>query len=218
VREWPILRSHRAPSRWLGLALVAFVLCAGVGLQRLWVSALLTRYRRLATAVAIALVALVVVDLHLESRRWQRIAVADAPLSREHRPPLRYATPATGARVELVEFAPNRLVYSVETPHPELVPLPFQWQQRDEWMIEGFVARKHRDRMAVLVPAGRHQIAMRFRPRLLCAGIAVSAAALCALAASFALPRRARERLLDALGGPEVLARDASSGRGSGTG
>jgi hypothetical protein len=49
---------------------------------------------------------------------------------------------------------------------------------------------------------------MRFRPRLLCAGIAVSAVSLCALAASFALPRRARERLLDALGGPEALARD----------
>jgi hypothetical protein len=208
VREWPILRSQRAPSRWLALALVAFVLCAGVGLQRLWVSAALARHRRLAMAAAIALLAMVGADLHLEGRRWQRIALADAPLSREHRPPLRYATPASGARVELVEFTPNRLVYSVETAQPELVPLPFEWQQRDEWRIEGFAARKHRDRMAVSVPAGRHQIAMRFRPRLLCAGIAVSAVSLCALAASFALPRRARERLLDALGGPEALARD----------
>jgi hypothetical protein len=218
VREWPILRSQRAPSRWLALALVAFILCAGVGLQRLWVSAALRRHGRLAMAAAIAVVAIVVVDLHLESRRWQRIAVADAPLSREHRPPLRYSTPVGGTQVELLEFTPNRLVYSIETPRSQLVTLPFQWQQRDEWTLGGFVARKHRDRMAVSVPAGRHEIEMRFRPRLLGAGIAVSAVTLCAVAASFALPRRSRERLLDALGGPEVLARDAGTGRLPGTG
>jgi hypothetical protein len=208
VREWPILRSQRAPSRWLGLAIVAFVLYAGVGLQRLWESTALARHRRLAMAAAAALVALILVDLHLESRRWQRVALADAPLSREHRPPRRYATPAGGAPVELLEFTPNRLVYSVETPRPELVPLPFSWEQRDEWRVEGFAARKHGDRIAVAVPAGRHEIAMSFRPRLLGAGIAVSALCLCALAASFGLPRGARERLLDALGGPEALARD----------
>ena len=218
VREWPILRSQRAPSRWLALALFAITLCAGVGLQRLWVSAALTRHRRLAMAAALALVAIVAVDLHLESRHWQRIALADAPLSREHRPPLRYSTPVGGTQVELLEFAPNRLVYSIETPRSQLVTLPFQWQQRDEWTIGGFVARKHRDRMAVSVPAGRHEIEMRFRPRLLGAGIAVSAVTLCAVAASFTLPRRSRQRLLDALGGPEVLARDASTGRLPGTG
>ena len=64
-------------------------------------------------AAAIALVAIVVVDLHLESRDWQRIALADAPLSREHRPPLRYTTPVGGTQVELLEFTPNRLVYSI---------------------------------------------------------------------------------------------------------
>jgi len=155
---------------------------------------------------------------HLESRGWRRIAVADAPLSREHRPPLTYTTPVRGTQVELRKFTPNRLVYSVRTPRPQLIPLPFQWQQHDEWTLEGFVARKHRDRMAVSVPAGWHEIEMRFRPRLLGAGIAVSAVTLCAVAASFALPRRSRQRLLDALGGPEVLARDASTGRLPGTG
>ena len=168
-------------------------------------------------AAAIALVAIVVVDLHVESRHWQRIALADAPLSREHRPPLSYTTPVGGTEVELLEFTPNRLVYFIETPRPQLVTLPFQWQQRDEWTLGGgFVARKHRDRMAVLVPAGRHEIEMRFRPRLLGAGIAVSAVTLCAVVASFALPRRSRERLLDVFDGPEVLARDARTGGGVG--
>ena len=94
VQDWPILRSHRAPSRWLALALFAFILCAGVGLQRLWVSAALTRHRRLAMAVMIALVAVIAVDLQVESRGWQRIAVADTPLWREHRPPVTYTTRA----------------------------------------------------------------------------------------------------------------------------
>jgi hypothetical protein len=218
VREWPVLRSQRAPSRWLALALFAFTLCAGVGLQRLWVSAALTRHRRLATGAAIALLAIVVVDLQAESRGWQRIALADAPLSREHRPPLTYGTTVRGTQVELREFTPNHLVYSVRTPRPQLIPLPFQWQQHDEWILEGFVARKHRDRMAVWVPAGQHEIEMRFRPRLLGAGIAVSAVALCVVAASFALPRRFRTRLLDALGGPQALARDANTGSRPGTG
>jgi hypothetical protein len=209
VREWPILRSHRAPSRWLGLALIAFVLCAGVGLQRLWAAPALARRRRLATAVATCVLAAVVVDLYVESRPWQRVALADAPLSREHRPPLRYGTPVAGTEVVLLEFTPNRLVYSIQTPRRQLVTLPFEWKQQGDWTLGGgFVARKHRDRMAVSVPAGRHEIEMRFRPRLLGAGIAVSAVTLLALAASFALPRRSRERLLDAFGGPAVPARD----------
>ena len=166
VQEWPILRSQRAPSRWLALALFAFILCAGVGLQRLWVSAALTRHRRLAMAVMIALVAVIAVDLQVESRGWQRIALADAPLSREHRPPVTYTTRPRGARVELLKFAPNRLVYSVRASRPQLVALPFYWEQHDEWAIEGFTAEEHRGRLAVRVPAGRHELEMRFRPRL----------------------------------------------------
>jgi hypothetical protein len=50
------------------------------------------------------------------------------------------------------------------------------------------------------------------RRGLLGAGIAVSAVALCAVAAAFALPRRSRKRLLDVLGGPEVLARHTDPG------
>ncbi len=208
VQDWPILRSHRAPSRWLGLALFAFILCAGVGLQRLWVSAALTRHRRLATGAAIALVAIIAADLQVESRGWQRIAVADTPFWREHRPPVTYTTRVGGARVELLKFTPNRLVYSIRAPRPQLVPLPFKWQQHEEWTLEGFTAQQDRGTLAVRVPAGRHEVAMRFRPRLLGEGIAVSAATLCALVASFALPRRSRERLLDARGGPQVLARE----------
>jgi hypothetical protein len=218
VQDWPILRSQRNPSRWLGLALVGFILPAGVGLQRLWVSALLTRHRRLATAGAIALLAIVVTDLYLESRRWQRIALADAPLSRDHRPPALYTTKVRGTRVELLEFAPNRLVYSIRAPLPQKVPLPFRWDQRDEWTLKGFTAVRHRDRMAVRVPAGRHEIEMRFRPRLLGAGIALSAVAVCLVIASFALPRGSRRRLLDALGGPEALARGVGTGTRPGAG
>jgi hypothetical protein len=174
---------------------------------------LLTRHRRLAMTAAIVLVAVVVVDLNVESRRWQQIALADAPLSRKHRPPVLYTTPVKGTRVKLVEFAPNHLVYSVRAPRSQLVPLPFRWDQRDEWKLEGFPVRRHRDRIAVQVPAGRHEIEMRFRPRLLGAGIALSALAVCLVVASFALPRRSRQRLLDALGGTEVLARGVGAGR-----
>jgi hypothetical protein len=209
VGEWPILSSQTAPSRFLGSALFAFILCAGVGLQRLWVSAALMRHRRLATGVVIALVAMVVVDLHVESRRWQRLAVADTPFRRDHRPPVTYTTPVPGTRIELRKFAPNHLVYSVRTPRPQLIPLPFKSHQHDEWTLVGFTAQEHNGQLAVRLPAGQHEIAMRFRPPLLGVGIAVSAVSLCAVVASFALPRRSRDRLLDVMGGPPVVTRDA---------
>jgi hypothetical protein len=176
------------------------------------------RHRRLATGAAVLLVALVVVDLQWESRAWQRIALAEAPLSREHRPPASYTTPVADTQVDLVEFGPNHLSYRVRTPRGQLVVLPFRWDLHDQWELEGFAAHKHRDRMAVWVPAGEHEIAMRFRPRHLGAGIALSTAALCALAASFAVPLRLRKRLLDALGGPEAFADEAGSVGRTGSG
>ncbi len=148
---------------------------------------------------------------------WQRIALADAPLSREHRPPLSYDTPVGGTEVELLEFTPNRLVYSIETPRPQLVTLPFQWQQRDEWTLGGAswpgntgTAWRSRCRRA----GTRSRCA--FGPACWARESRSARVTLCAVVASFALPRRSRERLLDVLGGPEVLARDASTDGGVG--
>ena len=63
------------------------------------------RSRRLAVAVCLGLALLVAVDLHVESRAWQRAALGPPIAERDHRPlPLAFGSPA-GARVELVEFS-----------------------------------------------------------------------------------------------------------------
>ena len=151
LRELPVWRTQRAPSRFLELALFAFCVVAALGLGRLFERAAL-RSRRLAVAVCLGLVLLVAVDLHVESRAWQRAALGPPIAEREHRPlPLAFGSPV-GARVELVEFRPNRLVYRARSPAPAQIAFPLRWgKARVEWELEGGLASNRFGRLAVEV-------------------------------------------------------------------
>ncbi len=189
LRDLPVWRSQRGPSRLLFLALFSFAVVGGVGLARLWGWAR-PRWPRGAPALAALLALLVAADLFAESLAWQRAAVGEPIASLAHRPlPLVVVPPRVG-RAELHDFAPNRLVYRVEAERPTRVVLPVRFGKRSaEWRVDGLVAISHGDRLAVEVPPGRREIAMTFRPPYLRAGAVVSAATLLLLAGQ-ALRRR----------------------------
>ena len=107
LEDLPVWRSQRAPSRFLFLALFAFLVVAAPGGERLRARAQAQRRRALAVFVW-GLALLVSADLWVESRAWQRAATGPAIATADHRPrPL--VVQAPGARAELREFAPNRL-------------------------------------------------------------------------------------------------------------
>jgi hypothetical protein len=178
LRELPVWRTQRAPSRFLEVALFAFCVVAALGLGRLFEQAA-RRSRRLALAGGLALALLVAVDLHVESRAWQRAAQGAPIPERDHRPqPLAFGSPAR-ARVELVGFSPNRLVYRVRAHAPAQVTFPLRWgRSRVEWQVEGGVASNRFGRLGVEVPAGESRVVLRYRPAFARTGLIVFASTL----------------------------------------
>jgi hypothetical protein len=187
LRELPLLRSQRSPSRFLVLALFAFGVVAALGLGRLWEAAA-RRRPRAAVAFGFAAALLLGADLQRESRVWQREALGPAIAPREHRPtPFAFAS-EQGAQLELIEFHPNRLVYRVSTPAAARVIFPVRWgKSRAEWTAAGWfpIRDEEEGNLAVEVPAGERTLELRYRPALSGWGLAAFALTLCALAASF---------------------------------
>ena len=182
LRDLPVMRSQRGPSRFLFLALFSFSVVGGVGLARLWGWAQ-PRWPRGAAAVAGLLALLLAADLFAESLPWQRAALGEPIASLAHRPlPLVVGAPQRG-RAELQAFAPNRLVYRVEAERPTRVVLPLRFGKRSaEWQVDGLLPVSDGERLAVDVPAGEREVVLRFRPPYLRAGAAVSVATLLLLA------------------------------------
>ncbi len=187
LRELPVWRTQRAPSRFLELALFAFSVAAALGLGRLYELAL-GRSRPLAVAAALALALVVGIDLHVESRAWQQAALGPPILERDHRPqPVVFGSPS-GTRVELVEFNPNRLVYLVRSRAPAQIAFPVRWgKSRAEWQVTGGLASNRSGRLAVAVPAGESRVELRYQPRFWRAGLAVFAATLLVFCAQLAI-------------------------------
>jgi hypothetical protein len=178
----PVLRSQRAPSRFLVLALFALVWAAAPGLERLRARA--ASRRPAATAwLAWALVVLVGADLWLAARPWQQAALGPPLASRDHRPqPLALASGA--ARARLLQFAPNRLVYRVEADAPARVVLPLRFGRRfAEWEAGPFRPQAAGEWLALEVPAGEHEVALAYRPPGFVPGLALSALSLLCLPA-----------------------------------
>jgi hypothetical protein len=117
---------------------------------------------------------LVSADLWVESRAWQRAATGPAIARADHRPrPLVVQVP--GVRAELREFAPNRLRYGVEASRAAQVVLPLRFGRRGaEWEAGDWRALEHEGRVAFEVPAGEHEILLRYRPPGLWAGAGLS--------------------------------------------
>jgi hypothetical protein len=193
LRELPVLRTQRSPSRFLVLALFAFGVVAALGLGRLWEAAA-RRSRRAAVAFGFAAALALGVDLQLQSRVWQREALGPAIAPREHRPTPMVFSSEQGARLELVEFRPNRLVYQVSTPAGARVVFPVRWGKSSaEWSVGDWfpIHDEEEGNLAIEVPAGERRIELRYRPAMLWPGIAVFVLTLAALVASF-VGRRAR--------------------------
>jgi hypothetical protein len=192
VQDLPIWRTQRSPSRFLFPALFCLAVAAGPGLERLWQAARARFGRGAAVAGGLLLLA-VAGDLFRASLPWQRAAVGEPIAPRDHRPhPLVVRGPGA-ALARLAEFAPNRLVYAVEAERAARVALPLRFGPRGaEWDAAPFAPVEQDGKVAIEVPAGAHQVALRYRPPLLRAGLGASAAT-AALLLGAAL-RRARAR------------------------
>jgi hypothetical protein len=180
----PVWRTQRSPSRFLFLALFALTIAAGPGLQRLYAAAR-SRWPRAAPLIAAGVLSIIACDLFVQALAWQASAAGPPVAQRDHRPhPVSFAS--RDVRAELTEFAPNRLVYRVASARPAELVLPLRHRPgAPEWRLEGGLPiRSHDGRLAVRLPAGERELVLRYRPPLLGVGLAVSAVAWAALAAT----------------------------------
>lgn len=176
LRDLPVWRTQRSPSRFLFLALFCLCIAAGPGLGRLWRD-LRGRFGGAATLAGCLVLGVVASDLFTQSLAWQQAAVGEAIASRDHRPrPLVVRLPG-GGEARLARFAPNELVYEVRAPEPARVELPLRFgRQGAEWDARPFLPASRDGKVAFDVPAGAHEITLRYRPPLLREGLAVTAA------------------------------------------
>jgi hypothetical protein len=202
MSDLPVWRTQRSPSRFLFIASFAFLVVGGVGLQRIhrWAR---PRAPRVVVVLILALAALTFFDLRFESRRWQEAVLGTEFVSRTHHPEWLKRPDESRAAATLHEFAPNRLVYRVVAKEDTRVALPVRYakgaRQRQsrgedlgvaEWRVEGFPPAAENGKLAIDVTAGEHEVAIRYRPRWLRAGMLTSAGSLLALCA---LVRRNRK-------------------------
>jgi hypothetical protein len=188
LADLPVWRSQRGPSRFLVLALFAGWMAAALGLERLRAVASV-RFGRVATIAAWTLALALALDLWLESRAWQRAGVGAPIASRDHRPQPE-AIRLGGARIELREFAPNRLVYRVESERTRRLVFPVRFGRRGaEWDAGDYRPLDQNGKLALELAAGERDVVLSYRPPGLVPGAAVSGAAFLA-AAAWALRRR----------------------------
>jgi hypothetical protein len=136
------------------------------------------------------LLAAVAGDLFSASLAWQRAAVGEPIASVDHRPrPLVIHVPEA-AVARLSRFGPNQLAYQVAALRPTRVVLPLRFGARQaEWEAHPFAPSSHAGKVAIEVPAGEHEVSLRYRPPWLREGLGVSAAT-CALLLVLGLHRR----------------------------
>jgi hypothetical protein len=172
----PVLRSQRSPSRFLFLALFAFLVAGGLGLER-GLCALREWSPQAARVLPLLLAFVVAGDLFLQSLPWQRAAVGPAIQSVDHRPrPFRIEQRGEGARAELRGFSPNRLVYHVTASSPTRLVLPFRYGPwGPEWRVDGATAAEQGGRLALELTPGERDVALRYRPAGLWLGTAITA-------------------------------------------
>lgn len=172
IKDLPVWSSQRCPSRFLIVALTAFLIAAGIGLQTLWASAQLHWPRVRLLPLARITLMVILANLYLAARPWEEGNVGAPFPEHDHR----FGAPLPGA-VAPKEFHPNRLVYEVDTSQPMRVVLPLpDPDKRLEWRPLGFDADARDGMLAVSVPAGRRDLVVVYRPRFLYLGAFMSAA------------------------------------------
>ncbi|MCH2169420.1 hypothetical protein MK489_01440 [Myxococcota bacterium] len=175
LEDLPVWRTQRSPSRFLLLSVFAFSVAGALGAQRFYDWS--QRRWPMATLAAFVTAALLAgADAFSQSLTWQREGVGAPIESIDPRPrPLRI-TGEGGARAELVEFAPNRLVYRAEARQTATLVLPL-WHRpdKDEWQIEGASLGSRENRLAVELEPGNRELILVYRPRGVVAGAVISA-------------------------------------------
>jgi len=178
LSELPVWRTQRGPSRLLLPALFGLIVAAGVGLERLDAAAR-RRFGSRAKAFAAVLVVAIGVDLFVQSLPWQRAALGEPLATRDHRPRPRDLRGSGGVSAVLSGFSPNRLVYRVSAPREGALVLPLRYGKPDlEWDVAAdgveLSPRAWRGKLALGLPPGEYDVALRYRPRHLGLGLAVS--------------------------------------------
>jgi hypothetical protein len=182
IEDLPGWRTQRVPSRFLFVAIFAFLVAAAMGVQRMLDS---VRERRLLYAVlrgAVALTAILVfVDLRSQSEPWQEASSEGQQVRLDHRPPILLIPAAPGSRARFSEFTPNRFTVAVRSPvQAHLVLAGERWVRRHNWRIAGGTMAPVGGRVAVRVGPGEHEVRFRYMPRFFPLGVALSALTLLA--------------------------------------
>ncbi|MGH0033395.1 MAG: hypothetical protein ACQGVK_00050 [Myxococcota bacterium] len=180
LQHLPAVNSQRGPSRLLGVALFPLIFAAAPGWQRI-LDACAERWpgvgRRAAHAAMCVLGLWITVDLVGAARDWQAGSVGAPQESRAHRlaPPQLLRTPGT---VTALAIEPNRLHYRVEAERTGILLFHLVFaQQRGQWSADPLpVIAGPNGALAVGVPAGSHDVVLRYRPRGLVAGAGISLA------------------------------------------
>lgn len=204
LAHWPVVSSQRGPSRLLGVALLPLAMAAAPGWQRILDAAERRWPGRGARVGAVAVLAVglfVTVDLLDAARGWQAGSVGAAQTSRPHRigAARLLRTPGT---VTPVSIGPNHLRYAVEAERAGLLVLPLDAaRQRGQWRAGNLpLVTGPGGTLAVGVPAGSREVALRFRPRGLVPGAVLSGVTLAGIVGFLVWKRRgggARRRRTD---------------------
>ncbi len=201
VKELPAWSSQRAPSRFMVVALFAFIVVASVGLQRL-VDRARSRptAHRLLRGLMMVLALLVLLDLHWESRAWQNLGPGVLPPHRNHVPVVRMLRAREGDTARVTRFTPHRFEVTAQSMRGGTLQLPREpISGRDRWRVSGGRFVSVGVGLAVRVPPGESIVTFTYVPRYLYLGLAITAITL--IAAAISLSRgRLRDRI--EAGGP----------------
>jgi len=176
IDDLPGWRTQRMPSRFLLVAIFAFLVVAAAGGQRLLDSLRKRRLLHTALRAGVALAAILVfVDLRSQSGPWQEEPSDSQRVRLGERPPIMLIPTAPGATAWFSRFAPNRFAVGVRSPVPaHLVLAGERWIRRHNWSIEGGTLESVAGRVGVRVGAGEHEVRFRYMPRFFPLGVALT--------------------------------------------
>ncbi len=192
IKDLPVWRSQRAPSRFMIVGLFALIAVAAVGLQRLLERAhgkprLHILFRSLVAVVAL----IVAIDLYLESRTWQTLSRSEYPVSRDHVISGPLFRGSREVSVQPDEERPNRLVLRFTTTSPVKLVLPSAEKGRwGGWRISSRALLWSGDRNILDLPPGETRLVLTYRPAYFYLGLSLSLLALSVAGADLLFWRR----------------------------
>jgi len=175
VKDLPVWRSQRAPSRFMIVAMFAFLAVAAGGLQSLLDRAHgRPRIHRWLRTLMGAVAFFVAFDLHLESRAWQRSNPGTYPVVPTYAPNILVLGHEERVSGRLVKFTPERFTVVVKSKHGAVLVLRDEAIYSAQWRVSGGRLSSRQGHLAVIVPPGERTAIIVFAPRYWHLGLAVS--------------------------------------------